>query len=84
MEQPVQQARGRDAQQVTLQGCAGGLILCKDLAALQVQLQVLPAVLGFMGNALPPASPALQGPRQSISVLAQIHQSVAIPSWLHF
>ena len=62
VEQPVQQAGGCGAQQVALQGCAGGLIPCKGLAALQVQLQLLPAVLGFMANALPPASATLQGP----------------------
>ena len=83
VEQPVQQAGGCGAQQVALQDCAGGLILCKSLAALQVQLQVLPAVLGFMGNALPPASSALQRPRQSITVLTRVHQSLAMPSWTH-
>ena len=67
VEQPVQKAGGCGAQQVTLQRCAGCLILCKGLAALQIQLQLLPAVLGFEGNALPPPSPALQDPDCSIS-----------------
>ena len=60
VEQPVEQACGCGAQQVALQGCAGALLLCKQLAALQVQLQMLPPVLHFMCNELPPASPTLQ------------------------
>lgn len=62
VEQPVQQAGGCGAQQVALQDCAGGLVLCKGLAALQIQLQLLPCVLGFMGNAVPLAPATLQGP----------------------
>ena len=60
VEQPVEQACGCGAQQVALQGWAGALLLCKQLAALQVQLQMLPAVLHFMCNEVPPASPTLQ------------------------
>ncbi len=60
VEQPVQQVCGCGTHQVALQGCAGALVPGKQLAALQVQLQMPPAVLGFMCNDLPPAPPSLQ------------------------
>jgi hypothetical protein len=50
VEQAVEQAGGCGPHQVALQGCAGALILCKHLAAVQVELQVLPALLSLMPN----------------------------------
>jgi hypothetical protein len=50
---------------VALQGCAGCLILCKDLAAMQVQLEVLPAVFCCMGYGITPAPPTLHAPNES-------------------
>lgn len=73
MEQPVQQASSCGAHKVALQGCAGPLIPRKQLAALQVQLQMLPAVLGFMCNELPLASPILQDQGMNLVQLFQVN-----------
>ena len=45
---------------MALQGRAGCLILCKHLAAMEVQLEVLPAVLCCMRNGIAFTSPGLQ------------------------
>ena len=78
MQEPIHEGCGCCAYQVALQGCAGCLILCKDLAAMQVQLEVLPAVFCCMGYGITPTPPTLHahnGSPQQLEVLTHIHST---------